>query len=55
LEAEASRLELARDESNGGAEADRRYILDLEIRALREESTNLASTISDILDRDLQR
>jgi hypothetical protein len=60
LEAEASRLELELEmqggESGGqGSAEDRRYILELEIRALREESTSLGSTISDILDRDLQR
>jgi hypothetical protein len=60
LEAEASRLERELELEGGepagpGPAADRRYILDLEIRALREESTSLGSTISDILDRDLQR
>jgi hypothetical protein len=58
LEAEASRLELeldAQDVGTDGPAADRRYILEVEIRALREESTGLGSTISDILDRDLQR
>jgi hypothetical protein len=60
LEAEASRLELELEAEVGGSggpgsAADRRYILDLEIRALREESTSLGSAISDILDRDLQR
>ncbi len=34
---------------------DRRYILDIETRALQEEATKLGSSISDILERDLQR
>jgi hypothetical protein len=53
---EAARLERDRDQLDGsGADVDRRYILDLESRALLEESTRLGSTISDILERDLQR
>jgi uncharacterized small protein (DUF1192 family) len=35
--------------------ADRRYILDVQIRALQEEAARLNSCISDILERDLQR
>jgi len=38
-----------------GPDADRCYILDLEFRALQEEATKLGSSISDMLDRDLQR
>jgi hypothetical protein len=53
---EAERLERDRDQLDAsGADADRRYILDLESRALLEESTRLGSAISDILERDLQR
>ena len=56
LQDEAARLERKRDRLGpGGSNADRRYILDLEIRALLEEAARLASTISDILERDLQR
>jgi hypothetical protein len=56
LHAEAERLQRERDRLNAhGPEADRRYILDLENRALREEATKLGSLISDILERDLQR
>ena len=53
---EAARLERHRDQlGTFGADADRRYILDLESRALLEESSRLGSTISDILERDLAR
>jgi hypothetical protein len=53
---EAARLERDRDRLGAsGADADRRYILELESRALLEESTRLGSTISDILERDLER
>jgi hypothetical protein len=53
---EAARLEHDRDRlGDFGADADRRYIIDLESQALLEESTRLGSAISDILDRDLQR
>jgi hypothetical protein len=53
---EAARLERDRDQLDEfGADADRRYILALESRALQEESARLGSTISDILERDLQR
>jgi hypothetical protein len=53
---EAARLERDRDRLGAfGADLDRRYILGLESRALLEESTRLESTISDILERDLQR
>jgi hypothetical protein len=55
LEDELPRLERERDALNVKTDGNRRYILDLEIRALREESTNLNSSISDILERDLQR
>jgi hypothetical protein len=53
---EAARLERDRDQLGTlGADADRRYILDVESRALLEESSRLGSTISDILERDLGR
>jgi hypothetical protein len=38
-----------------GPDADRCYILDVQSRALQEEAAKLASSISDVLDRDLQR
>jgi hypothetical protein len=53
---EAARLEGARDLLDAdGADANRHYIVELQITALREESTRIASRISDILERDLQR
>jgi hypothetical protein len=53
---EAARLERDRERlGEFSADADRRYIIDLESQALLEESTRLGSAISDILDRDLQR
>jgi hypothetical protein len=53
---EATRLEDARDLLDpDGPDATRHYILELQITALREESTRIASRISDILERDLQR
>jgi hypothetical protein len=53
---EASRLEEDRERlEKSGADADRRYILELEITALREESSRIGSRISDVLERDLQR
>jgi hypothetical protein len=56
LIAEAGRLEAARELLEPSAEnADRRYILDLQITALREESSRIESRISDVLERDLQR
>ena len=56
LQDEATRLEREHDElDSDGAETGRRYILDIESRALREEEAKLASLISDILERDLQR
>ena len=56
LEEEASRLEQEHDELDpDGPGAERRYLLDIESRALREEEAKLASLISDILERDLQR
>jgi hypothetical protein len=39
----------------GPTDDDRRYIIDIQTRALQEEATKLGAMISDILDRDLQR
>jgi hypothetical protein len=56
LSDEASRLEEERDRlENSGSDPDRRYILQLEIAALLEESSRIGSRISDVLERDLQR
>jgi hypothetical protein len=56
LQEEAGRLEAERDLLDAdGPDADRRYILDIEARALEEEAAKVGSAISDILDRDLQR
>lgn len=49
LEEESDRL------GDAAADVDRRYILDLQSDSLREEYTKIASLISDILERDLQR
>jgi hypothetical protein len=53
LTGEATRLETERDLSEKNS--DRRYILDLEIVALREEATRISARIADVLERDLQR
>jgi hypothetical protein len=53
LNEEANRLEAERESLE--AESDRTYILDIEIVALREESTRINARIADILERDLQR
>jgi hypothetical protein len=56
LQTAATRLESEYDSLDSeGSGADRRYILDVQIRALQEEATKLNSSISDILERDLQR
>ena len=56
LRNEATRLEIEYDSLDpNGPGPERRYILDIQIRALQEESTKLNSSISDILERDLQR
>ena len=56
LSEEATRLENERDSlASQPSEADRRYILDLEVTALREESSRISSRIADVLERDLQR
>jgi hypothetical protein len=53
LSEEATRLEGERDLSEKNS--DRRYILDLEIVALREEASRISARIADVLERDLQR
>ena len=56
MKGEALRLENERDRLDpDGADADRHYILEIEIAALREESSRISARISDVLDRDLQR
>jgi hypothetical protein len=53
---EATHLEDERDGLDpDGPDANRHYILELQIAALREESTRISSRISDVLERDLQR
>jgi hypothetical protein len=53
---EAARLEAERDLlSPDGPDAIRYEILEIEIAALREESSRINSRISDVLDRDLER
>ncbi len=53
---EAERLESDRDRIDPeGPDADRHYILEIEIAALRQESSGISSRISDVLERDLQR
>ena len=54
LQAEASRLETELAALPAG-EVDRQYLLQIESSALREEATRIGASISDILDRDLQR
>jgi len=53
LSAEASRLESERDVL--GQNSDRRYILEIEIVALREDASRINARIADVLERDLQR
>jgi hypothetical protein len=56
LQSETARLELERDGLEPDpAEANRAYILAIQIRALREEFTRISSRISDLLERDLER
>jgi hypothetical protein len=56
LEHETARLEQQIMQlPQGTCDHDRQYILDLEIRALAEEAAKLNASISDILERDLQR
>lgn len=53
LSEEAARLETELEESPQNS--DRRYILELEIVALREEASRISARIADVLERDLQR
>jgi hypothetical protein len=53
LNEEAGRLEAERQTLD--TDSDRTYILDIEIVALREESTRINARIADVLERDLQR
>lgn len=56
LSNEAARLEDERDQlENSGQNPDRHYILELEIAALRQESSRISSRIADLLERDLER
>jgi hypothetical protein len=53
LNEEVGRLETERETLD--MDSDRTYILDVEIVALREESTRINARIADVLERDLQR
>jgi hypothetical protein len=53
LNEEASRLEAECETLD--ADSDRTFILNIEIIALREESTRINARIADVLERDLQR
>ena len=53
LSAEASRLESERDLLSQNS--DGRYILEIEIVALREEASRISARIADVIERDLQR
>jgi hypothetical protein len=53
LNEEAGRLQAER--ATLDTDPDRTYILDIEIVALREESTRINARIADVLERDLQR
>jgi hypothetical protein len=53
LSDEAARLEAECDLN--AQDSDRRYILELEIDALREEASRISARIADVLERDLQR
>ncbi|HEY4969363.1 MAG TPA: hypothetical protein VII35_05610 [Steroidobacteraceae bacterium] len=56
LSDEAARLEIERDRLDPeGLDANAHYILEIEIAALRQEASRIASRISDVLERDLQR
>jgi hypothetical protein len=57
LSDEATRREVERDqlEESGQGNSDRNYILEIEIAALREESSRISARIADVLERDLQR
>ena len=55
LQQEAENLESEHQGLDPDTGGNRRYILEIEIEALREEATRLSAAISDILERDLQR
>jgi hypothetical protein len=55
LHEETARLEREVALLTGDGDAARRYILEVESRAIEEEAAKLSATISDLLDRDLQR
>ncbi len=55
IEAEAETLESEQQGLEPQQHANRLYILEIEIAALREEATRLSAAISDVLERDLQR
>lgn len=55
LQGEVDRLQAEYDALDPEQGGERRYLLDIEIEALQAEATRLASRISDILERDLQR
>jgi hypothetical protein len=53
---EATRLEKERELiDEDSKDADRHYILEIEIAAIRQEASRIGSRIADILERDLQR
>ena len=55
LQGEVERLQAEYDALDPETGRERCYLLDIEIEALQAEATRLASRISDILERDLQR
>jgi len=55
LRREVDRLEQEGERLDPQGDADRCYILQIMCTALLEEESNLNATISDILERDLQR
>jgi predicted nucleic acid-binding Zn-ribbon protein len=57
LSDEATRREVERDqlEESDERNSDRYYILEIEIAALRQESSRISARIGDLLERDLQR
>ena len=55
LQAEVERLQTEFDHLHMTSGDDQRYLLYIEIQALQAEATSVASRISDILERDLQR
>jgi hypothetical protein len=56
LSDEATRREDERDQlEESDQNPDRYYILEIEIAALRQESSRISARIADLLERDLQR